>query len=123
MVGPVVQNYLFSIVMRFCKHSIILAADVKMMYRQILIDPNQRKLQQIFWRSDSHEFLKSYELNSVTYGTASALYLATRCLKQLAIEYESSHPRASRIIANDFYADDLLTGGNTVEEVCSIRDE
>jgi len=56
----------------------------------------------------------------VTYGTTAASFLAIRCLKQLAIECEHNNPNIAKIIKRDFYVDDLLTGGETLEEVVSI---
>lgn len=65
--------------------------------------------------------MKEYQLNTVTYGTAAAPFLATRCLKQLAIDCEHSDLKVSQIISNDFYVDDMLTGADTTEELISIR--
>ncbi|CAH1988933.1 unnamed protein product [Acanthoscelides obtectus] len=90
------------------------------MYRQILVRPDQRRFQLIFWRSDHSEPLRSYQLNTVTYGTASAAYLAVRCLHQLAIENEQQFSQASHIIKTDFYVDDLLTGSNSLEELATL---
>ncbi|GFW16379.1 uncharacterized protein TNCV_4265441 [Trichonephila clavipes] len=42
--GGIIQQDLFSIVSRFRKHAYVLSADIKKMYRQILVDPNQRDL-------------------------------------------------------------------------------
>lgn len=82
LVGPVLQESLFSILVRFRKHTFIVSADITKMYRQILVEPSQRSLQRILWRSNSNDYLKTYELNTVTYGHASASYLAIRCLFQ-----------------------------------------
>ncbi|GBM69755.1 hypothetical protein AVEN_75395-1 [Araneus ventricosus] len=45
--GGIIQQDLFSIVSRFRKHKFAFRADIKKMYRQILIDPNQRDLQRL----------------------------------------------------------------------------
>lgn len=54
--------------------------DIKIMYRAVLVKHSRRSLQQIAFRFDPKEILKTYMLNTVTYGTASASYLATKCL-------------------------------------------
>lgn len=117
MVGPVVQSDLISIVLRFRQHSYVVSADIEKMYRQVLISTSQRHLQQILWRSEAFQPLTSYSLNTVTYGTAAASFLATRCLTQLAEEYSEKFPKASSIIARDFYVDDLLTGSDSIPEL------
>lgn len=45
---------------------------------------------------------------TVTYGTAAAPYLATRCLFQLGKDNEFKHPEAAPMIMEDMYFDDLL---------------
>ncbi|XP_063381909.1 uncharacterized protein LOC134668358 [Cydia fagiglandana] len=119
MVGPTVQDDLLSILLRFRQHKYIISGDVEKMYRQIVIHPDDRYLQRILWRDDPSKPLKIFELNTVTYGTASAPFLATRCIKQLGLECEDEVVR--EVIIHDFYVDDLLTGGDDLQQVLSIK--
>ncbi|KYQ51878.1 hypothetical protein ALC60_09011, partial [Trachymyrmex zeteki] len=48
-VGPVVQEELFSILIRFRQYPYVVCADLQKMYRQILVSPNDRPLQRILW--------------------------------------------------------------------------
>jgi len=54
---------------------------------------------------------------------ATAPFLAVRCLHELAYEHQQELPVISDIIKNDFYVDDLLTGGNTIDEVKGTKSE
>ena len=65
--------------------------------------------------------MQHYRLLTVTYGTKSAPYLATKCLSELS--KHCTDQRVSRIIKEDFYVDDLLSGGTTVEECCQYYQE
>ncbi|XP_011859054.1 PREDICTED: uncharacterized protein LOC105556570 [Vollenhovia emeryi] len=123
MVGPVVQQDLMSILMRFRTFRYVFSADIIKMYRQIWVDPSQTSLQRILWRGDTNSDIKTYELLTVTYGTASASYLATRCLKHLAEQHEAEYSLGSKIVKRDFYVDDLLTGADTLCEAKLIRVE
>jgi len=59
----------------------------------------------------------------VIYGTASAPYLATRCLQQLA-EYESKgFSLAPETLTNNFHVDDALCGANTAEDAVRLQQE
>lgn len=120
MVGPVLQDDLFSILIRFRSHAYVVSADIAKMYRQVLIEPSQRALQKIIWRSSPNEELKTYQLNTVTYGHASASFLAIRCLFELANECENSDPEIAEIIRSDFYVDDLLTGSDSMSHIQKI---
>lgn len=118
LVGPVVQDDLISILIRFRQHKYIISADIEKMFRQITVAEHQRPLQQIIWRYNPTEPLQTYTLNTVTYGTASAPFLATRCIKQIGLDCQNTqnhsdsydHKLVSEIILHDFYCDDLLTG-------------
>ncbi|XP_058799844.1 uncharacterized protein LOC131669162 [Phymastichus coffea] len=91
------------------------------MYRQVLVKPEDRKFQRIFWYHQRQ--IAVYELNTVTFGVASAPYLAIRFIHQLANDEETKFPRASQILKRDLYVDDLLTGANSLDEIRQIRDE
>nr|XP_022914664.1 uncharacterized protein LOC111425114 [Onthophagus taurus] len=122
-VGPVVQDDLISIILRFRLYNYVLTGDIAKMYRQVNIHPEQRNLQRILWRDNSNNTIKHFTLNTVTYGTATASYLSTRCLYQLARDNEIAYPDAARSIDHDFYMDDLLTGANTEQRVLQLKQE
>ncbi|XP_077268718.1 uncharacterized protein LOC143900848 [Temnothorax americanus] len=123
IVGPVVQQDLASILMRFRTFAYVFTADIVKMYRQILVAPSQTHLQRILWRDNADSSVKTYELITVTYGTSSASYLATRCLKHLAELFRTDFPVGSKHVERDFYVDDILTGADTIEDAKRIRDE
>ncbi|XP_058827669.1 uncharacterized protein LOC131687599 [Topomyia yanbarensis] len=66
LTGPVIQDELLDIMVH--------------------IHPEDASLQWILWRFDQAEPIKVYELQTVTYGLAPSSFLATRVLKQLAID-------------------------------------
>ncbi|GFY03792.1 DUF1758 domain-containing protein [Trichonephila clavipes] len=113
--GGIIQQDLFCIVSRFRKHEYAFSADIKKMYRQILVDPNQRNLQRIMWKTSADAPIKTYKLATVNYGTVSAPFLATRTLKALADEEKAEFPDAADVICNDSYMDDILSGESTLE--------
>ncbi|XP_039310735.1 uncharacterized protein LOC120358921 [Solenopsis invicta] len=120
MVGPTVQQDLFSILLRF---RFVLAADIIKMYRQIMVHSSQTRYQRILWRDNPTSEIKTYELITVTYGTSSASYLATRCLKWLAEHYANDFPIGSMCVGRDFYVDDVLTGADTISEAKMLREQ
>jgi len=91
------------------------------MYRQILVDPADRHLQQILWRHDSQTDVKAYTLNTVTYGLACAPFLAMRALQQLADNEEAHFPRGSVVLRRDVYMDDILTGASSIADAKDLQ--
>ena len=67
--------------------------------------------------------MKTYELATVTYGTASAPYLAMRTLQQLAEDEASHFPVASAVLKSDFYMDDVLTGSDSLTGAKKLQHE
>lgn len=79
------QKDLTEVLLRFRQHNYIITADISRMFCQIKVVEKDKALQRVIWREKEEEPIHEYELTMVTYGTASALYLTQRCLKQLAI--------------------------------------
>jgi hypothetical protein len=119
MVGPVIQDSLFDILVRFRQYKYILSGDIEKMYRQVSVKECDRDLQLILWRDNENEPLRTLRLNTVTYGFSSASFLATRCIWQLGDE--STDPNIKQIIQHDFYCDDLLTGADDEETLKYIQ--
>ncbi|XP_035219447.1 uncharacterized protein LOC118192560 [Stegodyphus dumicola] len=121
--GRIPQQELFSIMVRFRKHRYAFTADVQKMYRQILVHPPQRDLLRILWKDSVDAPVQTYKLNTVTYGTSNAPYLATRALKQLAIDESQNLPLASSVALTDFYVDDILSGESSLEKARILQSQ
>lgn len=121
MVGPTIQQDLCSIILRFRTHPIAFTADIAKMYRQVQVNTRDRTYQRILWRRDQTEPIQEYQLTTVTYGMASAPFLATRCLQQLAEEGSQVYPKAAEVIANDFYVDDCMSGCQDIEKALEMQ--
>ncbi|XP_073811826.1 uncharacterized protein [Musca autumnalis] len=91
------------------------------MYRCVRVSNPDNYLQCVLWRNDPAENIGVYKLDTVTYGTKPAAFLAIRAMHELSYDEEESYPLAAKIVRRDFYVDDLITGGNSVEEVLEIR--
>ncbi|XP_050303785.1 uncharacterized protein LOC126741423 [Anthonomus grandis grandis] len=98
LAGPTIQEDLFSILLRLRLRKHVLSADIKMMYRCVQIDSTERSYQQILWRKDSKEKIKVFELNTVTYGTSSAPFQATRCLLELSLQYKDNNSQDENLV-------------------------
>ncbi|GFT68424.1 DUF1758 domain-containing protein [Nephila pilipes] len=85
------------------------------MYRQILVDPNQRDLQRIVWKTSVDAPVKTYKLSTITYETVSVPFLDTRTLKALADEENADFPGAADVISKAIYMDDVLSEESTLE--------
>ncbi|XP_055387374.1 uncharacterized protein LOC129615957 [Condylostylus longicornis] len=119
--GPVIQDDLSTLLLRFRKYKIAFTADLEKMYRQIRIAPQHADYQRVVWRDSPSQSIRDYKLTTVTFGTKSAPFLATRVLKQLAIDEKLNYPIASRITLDSFYVDDLLSGADSIEKALEMQ--
>ncbi|XP_055615009.1 uncharacterized protein LOC129761315 [Toxorhynchites rutilus septentrionalis] len=86
------------------------------MYRQILVA-------RVLWRESPSDPLRVLQLNTVTYGTASAPFRASRCLMKLAEDEAAETPSAARVLQEDFYMDDALSGADTIDDAVDIQQQ
>lgn len=123
MVGPKLQSELPGIILRWRQYEYALSADITKMYRQILVNPEDTRYQQILWRFTPESPITPYKLVTVTYGTAAAPYLAMRVLRQLADDEETQFPNAAKLVRDNFYVVDVLFGANDERVANSLRQE
>ena len=121
--GPALQQDIVDIIMSFRTHPVVFSTDIRMMFRNILISPNQRHYQLILWRSSPALPLLTYALNTVTYGLRSSPYHAIRTLLQLADDEGHRYPRAAHLLRKSIFVDDILCGHNSVESAQELQNE
>lgn len=117
-IGPKLQTDLPSVIIRWRQFRYVYTAK---MYCQILVDSRDIDYQRILWRPTPNEAIQSYQLLTVTYGTACALYLALRVLQQLASDDGSDFPLAVPILRQHIYVDDCVFGTDNMPLAHSSR--
>lgn len=113
--GPKLQTDLRDILLRCRFHRYILSADIVKMCRQILIRPEDRRFQHIFWRNSPDDDIIEFQLCIVTYGLNCAPYFAVRCLHELDRQDGHRFPLAKDVLTRAAYVDDIVIGADTEE--------
>ncbi|XP_015376264.1 PREDICTED: uncharacterized protein LOC107170613 [Diuraphis noxia] len=88
-----------------------------------LIAEDRRDFQHVLWRPEPTQPIHVYRLNTLTYGTVPASYLATACLENLANTECDSCPEVGELIIRDFYMDDYLGGAMSKAGAIQLRDD
>jgi len=123
LVGPTVQPSLSTTLTKFRVHPIAFTANISKMYRQVLVAAEDRDKQCILWRESPDLPIEEYHLNTVTYGTAAAPYLATRALVQLGEDEKEKFPLRAAVVRTNFYVDDCMAGANDRAAAIKTIDE
>ncbi len=121
MVGQQIQPNLFDTLIRFHSFRYAFTADIEKMYRQVALHEADREFHCIFWRSEENMPIREYRLSTLTYDTAPASFIATRCLVELANNLDASDPRTAVEIRRGFYMGDLMSGADSEEEAVRLR--
>lgn len=121
--GPKLQRDVMEIICRFRLSEFVFTTDIKMMFRQIVVHPDDRHYQMIFWREAPDEPLLLHKLNTVTYGMKSSPYLAIRTLRQLADDNTAQYPAAANLLRSSVFMDDILGGANTEAEAKQLKSD
>ncbi|XP_011701528.1 PREDICTED: uncharacterized protein LOC105458144, partial [Wasmannia auropunctata] len=122
-VGPKLQSDLGMVLSRWRLFEFAFCADIVKMFRQISIHPDDRCWQRVLWRSSPSLAVEDLELNTVTYGTTSAPYLAIRTLLKLAEDEETNFPLGANALRHFSYVDDLLVGASSLSEALELQSQ
>lgn len=123
LTGRKLQTELPSIILRWRTHKYVYTADMAKMFRQIWINPLDLDYQRILWRSDKSQPISAYQLLTVTYGTASAPFLAMRVIQQVNRDEGKNYPLAVPILQRNIYVDDVLFGADDLVLARQTREQ
>ncbi|XP_054083397.1 uncharacterized protein LOC128920334 [Zeugodacus cucurbitae] len=123
LIGPRLQKDIVDIIVKWRMWRYVMSADVEKMYRQIKVREEDQEYQYILWRENPQEKIKEFKLTTVTYGTAAAPFLAVRTLHEIGNIYCKDNKNVHDVIKNDFYMDDLMTGGHTIRDCKELREK
>ncbi|GFW95769.1 uncharacterized protein TNCV_5023041 [Trichonephila clavipes] len=87
---------------KFREHPYAFTADVKMMYRMILIHESQQPLLRILWKESPEDPVKTFEMKNSHIWHGECTLLATRTLLQLSRDEEKNFPLAAPVLRENF---------------------
>lgn len=121
LTGPKLHTDIIDILLNFRIFAIVFTADIKQMYRNILVRESDRDFQRIVWRPSPDEPIRDYRLRTVTFGVSSSPYLALRTIRQLAHDEAERFPLASKVLMRQVFVDDILSGAETISNALVLQ--
>ena len=116
--GPPLQNLIWGILTRSRFRSILLWGDIEKVFLQIVIWEPEKDVLRFHWvdslESKNIEILRFTRL---VFSLTQSPFILEGTLKKHFENYRDSFKELIKIIDNDMYVDDLVTGGNNLEEV------
>nr|XP_012153196.1 PREDICTED: uncharacterized protein LOC105664201 [Megachile rotundata] len=124
LAGPDMFNSLLGSLLRFRQKRIAFTADIKEMFLQIKIRPEDRFAQHFLWRGmDRTIEPREYVMTSMIFGATSSPCSAQYVKNLNAQEFQSKYPEAAEAIIKYHYMDDYIDGADTVEEAIKLIEE
>ncbi|XP_026738352.1 uncharacterized protein LOC113501423 [Trichoplusia ni] len=116
--GPDLLQSLFGVLLRFRQGPLAVAADIKEMFLQVRIRPEDRDSLRFLWRGDRRdESPKEYRMTSVIFGATSSPSTAIYVKNRNAADFQEEYPEAARAIELNHYMDDYLHSFHSEEDL------
>ena len=107
LIGPTEYSLLIDILIRFRRYPYVLTTDFSKMYWAVGLAEEDRDYHRFLWRENPTDPVTDYRMTRVTFGIASAAFLATNSVSHLAKENEAKFSVAAKAVRKLFYVDGL----------------
>ncbi|XP_043661591.1 uncharacterized protein LOC122625565 [Drosophila teissieri] len=119
--GPQHYKPLPAVLFHFREGAVGVCGDIKEMFHQVLIRPEDRCSQRFLWRDgDDERDPDVYEMDVMTFGAACSPSAAHYVKTMNALKYRDSDPRAVKAITDYHYVDDYVDSFATESEAISV---
>ncbi|XP_065365548.1 uncharacterized protein LOC135958579 [Calliphora vicina] len=106
--GPQQYKPLSSVLFNFRVGAVAVCGDIKEMFHQVIVAPEDRCSQRFLWREDTREPPDSYKMLVMTFGAACSPCVAHYVKETNALSYRDKYPRAVKSIVDHHYVDDFV---------------
>lgn len=119
--GPDINQPLLKVLMNFRIGKIAISGDIKEMFPQIKIIPEDKNSQRFLWRhGDRSKPVEQYKMTSMIFG-ANCSPSSAQFVKNLnAKKYATSYSEASKCIMENHYFDDYVASFHNIEDAKRI---
>ena len=107
--GPKLQSDLFAVLLRFRRDPVALMCDIKEMYLQIKLKPEDQPYHRFLWRNlETDREPDVFEFDRVVFGVNSSPFQAQFVAQEHARKHQSVFPLAAETVLKSTYMDDSM---------------
>ena len=121
--GPNLIPKLFDILIKFRWHLVTVTADIEKAFLMIGILPGDRDMLRFLWVKDPTNVesdVLQLRFTRLVFGLRPSPAILGTVISHHLDRYQSDQPELIQFIKDSFYVDDLICGGDTVEEAFNI---
>ena len=121
-VGPPLQNQLWKVLVRGRFHAVALAGDIKKAFLQVRIREEDRDALRFHWMDGKDlQQVRTLSFTRALFGLGPSPFLLGGVIKHHLDTCRADQPKYVEEIERSLYVDDLLTGGQTVQEAKEMK--
>ncbi|XP_053686981.1 uncharacterized protein LOC128736523 [Sabethes cyaneus] len=120
LTGPDELASLPSVLFKFREFRFAVVGDIREMFHQVLIRPEDQQCQRFLWRNSCDEEPKVYITRVMTFGACSSPSTAQFIKNRNAERFKAEYPRAVEAVISKHYVDDLLASEETEEAAIEL---
>ena len=119
--GPDLLNSVAAILLRFRRFKIGYTGDVKEMFHQVLIRPEDQHSQRFLWRGmERRRAPDEYVMQAMIFGAACSPASAIYVMNRNAEDFRQEFPDAVKAIQENTYMDDTMDSADSIEDAKKI---
>ena len=122
--GPNLIPKLFNVLIKFRWHLVTLTADIEKAFLMIRILSGDCDMLRFLWLEDPFDIASrvlELRITRLVFGLRPSPAILGTVISQHLDRYQSKHPELIQFIKDSFYVDDLITGGETIEDAFHLR--
>lgn len=123
MKGPQYYKPLPAVLFNFRVGAVAVCGDIKEMFHQILVAPEDRCSQRFLWRDNENQSPDLYEMLVMTFGAACSPCIAHYVKDTNAVEFRDRYPRAVKSILDHHYVDDFVDSFESVSKAIEVAQQ
>lgn len=129
--GPTLSSTLLAVLLRFRERSIAISSDIRGMFHQVRLLPEDKSLLRFLWRDMALEQAPDvYQWQVLPFGTTCSPCCATFALQKHVLDHSQPDDQVREVIEKSFYVDNCLYSLTTkdaakelVDQLCSLLAE
>ncbi|XP_036327401.1 uncharacterized protein LOC118740009 [Rhagoletis pomonella] len=118
--GPDQLTSLLSILFKFRQRKIAIGGDIAEMFHQVLIRSEDQNYQRFLWYDPGAQQPTTYIMTVMTFGATCSPSSAQYVKNKNAERYSNRYPRATQIIVENHYVDDMLDSVDTEDKALQL---
>lgn len=121
--GPTLGPTMIGVLMRFRCHAVAISGDIKSMFHQIRLLPNDKPLLRFLWRDIQRTSApRIFQWEVLPFGTTCSPCCAVYALQQHVRDHEPPDSLLIRVVENSFYVDNCLHSVSKAEDAKALID-